>query len=456
MIWFGSLSYYSFVDGRTFWYFLLGIGYGFLSLFMVKGLFIFSKSEKNPLDRYVTKEEEPVLFDYLYQLADEAGAPRPAKVFLSPRVNASVSYDLSILNLIIPSKKNLEIGIGLMNVLSLGELKAVLAHEFGHFAQRSMLLGRYVYVAQQIAVQIIVKRDILDKFLAGLSSIDIRISWVGWILSILVWAIRSLIEVIFSVVTIAQRALSREMEFQADLVAVSLTGSDALIHALHKLQSADEAYDQTIDTINSQLKDKKAITNLYKLQSNYIEKMSWVLNDANYGKSPENVESSSTRVFGKRAYNPPQMWSTHPADNDRENNAKKTYIFSEIDPRPAKDLLSDAEKYEIEMTAALIDTAKVETELIANEEAIEFQNQEFFNWAFLNPSYNSNFLNRYFTINFEDVEQLYSEDVRESDLKRNFEMLYQDDIKEKLENLKEVKEEINALKIILNEVITIE
>ena len=39
----------------------------------------------------------------------------------------------------------------------------------------------------------------------------------------------------------AEQALSREMEFQADLVAVSVTGSDALVNALYKLQSADHA-----------------------------------------------------------------------------------------------------------------------------------------------------------------------------------------------------------------------
>jgi len=265
IIWFGRSAYYSFLDGDTLWHYLLAGCYAFLCLFMIKSIFIFKKREKNPLEHYITKEEEPVLFDYLYQLADEAGAPRPKKVFLTPRVNASVSYDLSILNLILPSKKNLEIGLGLMNVLSLGELKAVLAHEFGHFAQRSMLLGRYVYVAQQIVIQIINKRDFFDSFLAGISRIDIRIAWIGWILSILVWAIRALIESCFSIVMMAERALSREMEFQADLVAVSLTGSDALIHALYKLQVADEAYNHALSIVNTKLNEEKAIHNFRQI-----------------------------------------------------------------------------------------------------------------------------------------------------------------------------------------------
>ncbi|WP_299256938.1 M48 family metallopeptidase [uncultured Aquimarina sp.] len=458
IIWFGRLAYYSFLDEGSFWNYVLAGGYAFLCLFMIKSLFIFNKKEQNPLDKYITEKEEPILFDYLYKLADETGAPRPKKVFLSPRVNASVSYDLSIINLIFPSKKNLEIGLGLMNVLSLGEFKAVLAHEFGHFAQRSMLLGRYVYVAQQIAVQIINKRDIFDNFLAGISSIDIRISWIGWILSILVWAVRSLIETCFSIVIIAQRALSREMEFQADLVAVSLTGSDALIHALSKLQVADEAYDHALNAVNIKLEDKKAIHNLFKLQTNYIEKMSWVLNDNTYGKSPKivSIHPESNRIFGDRVFNPPKMWSTHPADQDREENAKKTYISAEIDERPAEILLSDATKYEVEMTAKLIATGKIQTEVISDEESLDFQNKKYFNWTFLDPKYQSNFLNRFFTLNFENVEQMYALNIPDDQVISNFESIYQEKLAKKLENLKEVKEEVAAINLIFNGPITIE
>ena len=458
IIWFGKLTYYSWVKATSFWSYVLSGGYAFLCLFMVKSLFFFGKREINPLRRYLTEKEEPILFDFLYKLADEAGAPRPHKVFLTDRVNASVSYDLSIWNLIIPSKKNLEIGLGLVNVLSLGEFKAVLAHEFGHFAQRSMLLGRYVYIAQQIAVRIINQRDIFDKFLSIISSIDIRISWIGWILSILVWAVRSLIETCFGVVAIAERALSREMEFQADLVAVSLTGSDALIHALHRLQIADEAYGNALDMINNELGEKKAVRNLYELQSNYIEKMSWILNDPSYGKPLKVKENNpeSHRIFSHRAYNPPQMWSTHPADKDREENAKRYYIASEIDDRPADNLLANSETYKIDITADLIKTAKVETETITDEEGVQAQNKKHFNWTFLDPKFNSTFLNRFSFSNFETVEQIYEYEIDVADLPSKFEELYRSDIGQKLEDLKEVKEEIEALNISQNEVITVE
>jgi Zn-dependent protease with chaperone function len=35
----------------------------------------------------------------------------------------------------LPIKKNLQIGLGLVNSLNVSEFKAVMAHEFGHFTQ---------------------------------------------------------------------------------------------------------------------------------------------------------------------------------------------------------------------------------------------------------------------------------------------------------------------------------
>jgi hypothetical protein len=106
-----------------------GAAAAFLAVFMLKAL-VFVKRGAAVEDLEVTAADQPALFEFLHRLADEAGARHPHRVFLSGRVNAGVFYDLSRANLLIASRKNLEIGLGLVNVLSLGlgELKAVLAH----------------------------------------------------------------------------------------------------------------------------------------------------------------------------------------------------------------------------------------------------------------------------------------------------------------------------------------
>ena len=245
---------------------------GLLTLFMLKSLFAVRKMP-DPSGIEVFAQDQPELYDYLHKLADEVGAPRPHRVFLTPEVNAAVFYDLSVINLIIPSKKNLIIGMGLVNVLNLSEFKAVLAHEFGHFSQNTMVVGRWVYIAQQIIAHMVSVRGWLDKMVRFISRIDIRIAWLGWLLGLVLWSLRSLMEVLFRIVIIAERALSREMEFNADLVAVSVTGSDELINALYKLQSGDQAWRTAMDVAGQATGHKKLINDLFEAQTQAMNEL---------------------------------------------------------------------------------------------------------------------------------------------------------------------------------------
>lgn len=145
------LSGLSGTSDNFFWSLLAGAAAALLAVFMLKALF-FVERGKSSSDIEISAAEQPLLFDFLNRLADEVHAPRAHRVYVSGRVNAAVFYDLSIANLLIPSRKNLEIGLGLVNVLSLGELKAVLAHEFGHFAQRSRRWGAgYMWLSRSQA-----------------------------------------------------------------------------------------------------------------------------------------------------------------------------------------------------------------------------------------------------------------------------------------------------------------
>ena len=324
----------------------VGLGAAFLAVFMLKALVFVRRGQLSALTE-ITAAEQPRLFAFLYRLADEARAPRPAKVYMSSRVNAAVFYDLSLLNFFLPSKKNLEIGLPLLNVLSVSEFKAVLAHEFGHFAQRSMAVGRWVYLAQQIAAHIVAKRDGLDRFLEGLSRTDVRIAWIGWLFSLLVWSIRSVVDTLFRLVVLADRALSREMEFQADRVSVSLAGSDALIDALYKMQSADAAWDRTLAFANQQLHKGVAAPDLYDIQSAILQKLRVIYNDPGYGVPPPLPADGGAahRIFKRDRVSVSRMWATHPASHEREENAKKVYLAAEASESPAWELFDEAQAF---------------------------------------------------------------------------------------------------------------
>ncbi|MEM1442887.1 MAG: M48 family metalloprotease, partial [Verrucomicrobiota bacterium] len=233
---------------------------------------------------------------------------------------------------------------------------AVLSHEFGHFAQKTMAVGRWVYVAQQVANQLIYHRDALDKFLGVLSSLDLRIAWIGWLLQLIVWSLRSILDSLLSFVMLAERALSREMEFQADLVAVSTTGSDALIHGLFRLPAADQAWSETLDFMGEELGQDRKVANAFVVQKKILAHKQRILDDPNFGDVPPLPDSNreSNRIFSADIAQPPQMWATHPLSHFREANAKERYIPAVLDDRDAWDVFLDRDKLGTDLTSHML------------------------------------------------------------------------------------------------------
>ncbi|NHZ61969.1 M48 family metallopeptidase [Massilia genomosp. 1] len=335
--WFVYTAWQVFVDGAgsdlgSLSYFMAACSL-FIGALMIKAMFSVRHAGNDGLLE-VTEQDQPRLFAYLFELADAARAPRPHKVFLSARVNAAVFYDLSLYKLFFPSRKNLEIGLPLVNALARGELRAVLAHEFGHFAQRSMAVGSWVYVAHQIVSHMVTQRDKLDAFLEGVCRIDARLVFLVGPLQLIIWSIRSLVESVFRLVLMMQRALSREMEMQADLVAVSLTGSDALIHALHRTRRADDAWTRALAFLASEHAQGRATRDVFSLQTEMLRLMSGILNDPTYADVPPlpGQGRDQHRIFKPGLAQRPKMWLTHPLNHEREDNAKRIYVAAPPDP----------------------------------------------------------------------------------------------------------------------------
>ncbi len=313
----------------------------FLGAFLVKGLFFIRRGDVGDAVE-VTRTDEPKLFVFLDRLADEVGSPRPHRVFLAPEVNAAVFYDISFWNLVFPTKKNLRLGLGLLNVLTLDELKAVLAHELGHFAQRTMAVGTWVYVSGQVIGALVARRDGFDRFLSGLSRTDLRIAWIGWALRILVWSVRAVLDTAYRGLVFVQRALSREMEFQADLVAASVTGSDSLVHALRRLGPADDALNRAFSFVASEGHAGRRVGDVYTVQTAVLGELRRVLADPELGQvPPRHADGERARLFSPELAEAPRMWATHPADHEREANLKRVYVASVLDARPAWSVLMD-------------------------------------------------------------------------------------------------------------------
>src|SRR5262249_30311598 len=135
-----------------------------LFAFLLKGFF---KRGQEETSRFleITEAEQPELFQSMRSVCKEIGCRMPARVYLNHEVNAAVLYPTSILNLIVPPRKDLLIGLGLVNGLNLVEFKALLAHEFGHFSQRTLRLDGYVWEAYQVIDNMVNARDRWDNWM---------------------------------------------------------------------------------------------------------------------------------------------------------------------------------------------------------------------------------------------------------------------------------------------------
>ena len=428
---------------------LLAVPSAFFCAFLVRGLFVV-KHREDPTRVELKEEDEPELFLFVRRVADEAGAPRPHRVFVSPRVNAAVFYDLSFWNLVWPSKKNLELGLGLVSALSLDELKAVIAHELGHFAQRSTAIGRWVYVADQIAGHVIVSRSSFDRALHWISTIDLRVAWIGWIMRVLVWAIRAVLDTFYRVILLTHHALSREMELQADLVAVSLSGSDSLIHALHRLGPADDAWDRAVGFVDAESAAKRPVRDLFAVQARILEHLRVVLDDAELGRTPPmpKIEREGHRVFETELAQPPRMWSTHPPNREREDNAKRRYFASSLDDRPAWELFRDPSAIREAVTCRFIekqlgdDLSKME--LAPLEDSLKLLDEDFTRPP-LDRRYRGAYLGRSVVRAASTVDELYDPELdqietHEEALAR-LDALYPDSLVGELEKWQELRGE---------------
>ena len=131
-------------------------------IFLIKFVFAGNETDRSHMVE-ITDEDEPRLLSFINDLADKVATPQPHKVYLSADVNASVFYDSSFWSMFLPENKNLTIGLGLINTITVDEFRGILAHEFGHFSQRSMKVGSYVYNVNRVIFNMLFENDTYGK-----------------------------------------------------------------------------------------------------------------------------------------------------------------------------------------------------------------------------------------------------------------------------------------------------
>ncbi|MCL1665002.1 M48 family metalloprotease [Elizabethkingia ursingii] len=393
---------------------MIGMG-GIVFVFLIK--FLFSVSKDNYEKLRVTKEKEPALFQLIEETYQQVGAPAPKHVFLTTDVNAFVSYDSSFWSMFLPVKKNLTIGLGLINSTTVSELKSILAHEFGHFSQRSMKVGSYTNQAQKMLYDMLYNNEKFFKNISGFAGVHavfyLFVMIAVYFIRGIQWILARLFDFLFS----KHLSLSRQMEFNADAIAAHVVGSRVSAESLLRLSLSEMAFTKPLNFFYAHNKTYYT-DNLYADQTVLMDFYAKEYSHKLVNQLPlVTLEESEKYNLSKLEIE--DKWSSHPSIKDRVQAIEKENIPSvDINNNLARTLLNNFDSYAEALTNKLysINGMDKKAEKINAEGFLELFRKEHQNYSF------PKIFNGYYTnhnpidINIENVaenitsvEELYSD-----------------------------------------------
>ena len=343
---------------------MIGLGMAIFGImifyFLIKFLFKKHINDRSYLTE-IKQKNEPELFAMINELVKETGTDFPKKVYLSYDVNASVFYDSTFWSMFLPIKKNLTIGIGLVNVCTKQELKAILAHEFGHFSQRSMKVGSYVYNVNQIIFNLVNDDESYRNTIQSWSNASGYFAFFAELALKFTSGIQWILAKMYSFVNIRHLALSREMEFHADEVSANIAGSLALEESLLRLDLADNSYNNVLNFYENKIKENKASKNIYKEQSYVMGFLAKESDLENKNDLPV-VKLEEAGLFNKSKLVIENQWASHPSTEDRVIRLRQLNIQKNADNQPAKFLFKNFEETEEKLTTKLFSNVQYDSE----------------------------------------------------------------------------------------------
>ena len=169
----------------------------------------------------LTRERHPRLHELLDETATAAGGEPADTVYLDLQANASVLEH--------GGKRLMILGLPLLVTLGQDELKAVIAHEYGHFVGGDTRFSRWIWRTRVAAMKTVTALIESDSWF--------RRNVVRWPFE---WYAKAFLRI--------TNAISRRAEFAADALAGRTAGADAAGRALRRIEAVAPAWDMYWDS----------------------------------------------------------------------------------------------------------------------------------------------------------------------------------------------------------------
>lgn len=197
---------------------------------ILRGMFAFLRAGRaGPASHAVavTPEEQPALWEQVHAAAEATGERPPDELYLIAEVNAGVSEHSRLLGLL-PGRRRMLLGLPLLAGLTVPQLRAVLAHEFGHYSNRDTRLGAVTMRGREAVLHTV----------EAFSGVGTRLSYL----------IGSLYVGYAQMFLRTSQPVARQQELAADQVAARHAGRDATAAALRILPVLTAAHTHYLET----------------------------------------------------------------------------------------------------------------------------------------------------------------------------------------------------------------
>jgi Zn-dependent protease with chaperone function len=164
----------------------------------------------------VGPDRAPDLWETVHRLAGKVGTRMPDEIRLVPELNAAVVEQPRLLGLV-PGRRTLYVGLPLLQVFSVDQLHAVLAHELGHYSRRHTQLAAVAYRG----------RLTMAETLSRISARNVA----GWVF-----------KAYAHLYVLVDNAVVRRQEYEADEASVRVAGRAAAANALRELPVLEAAW----------------------------------------------------------------------------------------------------------------------------------------------------------------------------------------------------------------------
>ena len=232
LVWVGQFLLTGLASGGrvSIWIVVLGIACFVAAAVIVWSMF--PRIDKfEPPGPEITEREQPALFAEIRRIADATGEQMPKHVYVMWEINAFVAQRGGIMG--VGSRRVMGLGLPLMRVLTVSEMRAVVAHEMGHFFGGDTKLGPWIYKTRGAIGRTIIN---LAKAADGAAHIADLVH----ILFVVILAPFRWFGDGFMYIT---QAISRAQELSADRVAARCEGKTPLVEGLKKTHAGALAHE---------------------------------------------------------------------------------------------------------------------------------------------------------------------------------------------------------------------